>query len=80
MICVACKQDTAIKVIYAGLPLHFCTDEECAALDSALWGLWSWLMLAVVWFIPFDGYFFGYEGSYTIALYNWFKHTGEQEE
>lgn len=66
MICIGCKKDTAGKVIYAGMPVKFCFDEECAVL----WGFWSYPMLL----LPFDGWFFAYEGNYFIALYHWLRH------
>lgn len=50
------------KVLYAGLPMRLCRNEEC----RCGWGLGSWLT-----FIFFNGYFFVYQGSYWKALWRW---------
>lgn len=60
------------KIIYAGVPLKFCVDEEC----SCIWGIWWWWMNVV----PFNGWLWFYEGSYWVALWHWLWHVEEREE
>ncbi len=52
------------KVLYMGLPMKFCLDPEC----SCLWGFWSDLLME---HLPFNGWFFFYEGNYVSALWHW---------
>jgi len=51
------------KVLYMGIPAQFCVDQEC----STLWGFWSFLITLV----PFNGWFFCYNGNYFCALWHW---------
>ncbi|HDH51247.1 MAG TPA: hypothetical protein ENH31_00485 [Nitrospirae bacterium] len=51
------------KALYAGIPIKLCTNEEC----STVWGFWSFLITL----LPFNGWFFAYEGNYFIALWDW---------
>lgn len=60
--CPLCGSDP-VKVIYYGLPMLLCTEDFC----SCLYGFWSF----VAEFLPFNGYFYTYEGSYIKALYRW---------
>ena len=61
-VCPLCHSG-AIKVIYYGLPFNLCENEEC----SCLWGFWYFL----VGYLPFNGYMFGYSGSYWSAFWCW---------
>ena len=64
MKCPICK-DNSYKVIYYGLPVHFCKNKEC----NCMFGFWFY----ITDFLPFNGFLFIYEGSYLIALYRWLK-------
>lgn len=72
MICINCQRDTADKAIYAGLPVRMCFADDC----NTLWGFWSELML----YLPFNGWFYRYEGSYLVALYHWLRYADCEEE
>lgn len=61
-----------IKVIYAGIPARLCVDETC----NCLWGFWSTL---ITW-LPFNGFFFIYEGSYLKGLWRWLFQKDEGDE
>jgi|GEM_PF-3495887 len=69
--CPACGAK-GIKVIYAAIPAKFCTNMEC----NTLWGRFSFLITL----LPFNGWFFVYEGNYFRALFSWLfgknKETG----
>ena len=60
--CPNCGQES-MKVIYYGLPMKFCSDEEC----NTMFGFWSFICPL----LPFNGWLFVYEGSYIYALYLW---------
>lgn len=60
------------KVIYAGIPARLCTDETC----SCLWGFWSFL---ITW-LPFNGIFFVYEGSYLKGLWQWLFRKDDRDD
>ena len=63
--CPACGKKSK-KVLYAGIPMYLCSDsEEC----SAVFGLGSFILL----FIPFNGSFLTYTGSYWKALRKFIK-------
>jgi|TARA_Y100000310_G_C20691033_1_gene822208 hypothetical protein len=62
MKCPGCDNESN-KAIYMGFPLRLCTNEDCLTL----FGFWSWIMDIV----PFNGWFYIYEGNYFIALYYW---------
>ncbi len=64
LVCPKCGRES-LKVIYAGIPARLCTDEAC----SCLWGFWSFL---ITW-LPFNGFFFVYEGSYLKGLWAWLR-------
>lgn len=72
MNCPTCKS-TSVKVIYMGIPVRLCWDEDCATV----FGFWAWLMDL----IPFNGYFMKYDGSYPAALWHWLTNwpAGEGE-
>ena len=63
MNCPACG-DTQTKVIYGGLPMRLCDNEQCNRLD----GIFSF----VAGMTPFNGAFLPYERSYWLALIRWF--------
>lgn len=68
MTCPSCNS-TAIRVIYLGAPMNFCTDADCATL----WGVWSWLPVLFP-ITPEGGWvFFAYEGGYLPALWRWLR-------
>jgi len=54
-----------IKVIYFGLPVKLCEDEEC----SCMFGFWS----HIAQYLPYNGWLMQYDGNYWIALYHWLK-------
>lgn len=54
-----------LQVLFCGLPLYLCPDEDC----SRLWGGWCWLASR----LPFNGIFVVYTGSYWPALWRWLK-------
>ena len=54
-----------MKVIYMGIPVRLCSNEMC----STVFGPWAWLMNLV----PFNGWFFLYNGPYLKALWQWFR-------
>ena len=60
--CPSCKAD-GDKVIYMGIPVKLCMNENC----NTVWGFWSFIM---TW-IPFNGYFTVYEGNYFVELFYW---------
>lgn len=60
--CPLCKSGP-IKVIYYGLPVLLCENENC----SCMFGFWSY----VTDMFPFTGVMMGYEGSYWPALWHW---------
>lgn len=62
--CPACGCET-VKVIYMGLPARLCCDEACSILFGFLSG--------VLALLPFNGWFFVYEGSYIKGLIDWFR-------
>lgn len=51
------------KVIYLGLPMRLCSNEEC----NTVCGFWTFVLD-----FYFDGYFYYYEGNYLRALWDWF--------
>ena len=59
------------RVIYLGLPMSLCADEECAHL----WGFWSWVPRIDLFF---NGAFMAYLNSYPTALWHWLR-GGETE-
>ena len=61
MACPSCQKE-AQNVIYLGLPMHLCSDDNCATL----WGFWS--IVPTFWF---NGVFMAYTGSYIVALWRW---------
>jgi hypothetical protein len=62
MKCKFCKTKM-VKVIYMGLPMFLCTNENCNCID----GLWAFILDL----IPFNGKMMVYKGSYWGALLNW---------
>ncbi len=64
MICPSCKSK-GTKALYAGIPVKICTNDigEC----YLVWGFFSPLLTI----IPFNGWFFTYEGNYFAALWEW---------
>ena len=52
-----------IKVIYYGLPCNLCENEQC----NCLFGFWDF----ITDYLPFNGVFYAYKGSYFKALINW---------
>lgn len=66
MTCPRC-QSPAFKVMYSGIPMKLCGNEDC----SCCWGLWSGVM---TW-IPFNGMFIRYgDGvSYGTALWRFLR-------
>ncbi|HEU4408345.1 MAG TPA: hypothetical protein VFS43_23985 [Polyangiaceae bacterium] len=55
----------AMRVLYAGLPARFCSDEAC----NCMWGPGEWAARA----FGFNGVLFPYEGSYLAALWAWLR-------
>ena len=70
--CPLCKGKTD-KVIYYGLPVRFCQDEEC----SCMFGFWD----LIVQYLPYNGVTMYYEGPYLLALWYWLtaNETGGEE-
>lgn len=71
MSCPLCKSD-AHKVIYFGLPMRLCADDNC----NCLFGFWStlanWLPIASEDERGEPAFaFMSYEGSYVAALWAW---------
>ena len=64
-ICPACGKNQ-LKVIYAGFPMKLCENNKC----STLTGFWSFIPTYI---LPFNGWFYVYEGSYIKALWKWLK-------
>jgi len=64
MKCPTCGVESS-KVLYMGIPVRLCNDRNC----NTVFGFWSWLMALV----PFNGFFFVYEGSYLKAMYDWLR-------
>lgn len=62
--CPLC-QNNSFKVIYYGLPVYFCKNENC----NCMFGFWHF----VTDYLPFNGILFVYEGSYLIALCKWLR-------
>lgn len=61
------------KVIYYGLPMRFCFSNTERGRDcNSLYGFWSWIAS----YLPFNGWFMTYQGSYFKALWHWLKGTG----
>lgn len=61
-VCPLCEAES-MKVIYYGFPMHLCMECNC------LFGFWE----IFTRYMPFNGIFFAYEGSYFIALFKWIK-------
>ena len=66
--CPACGSES-VKVLYAGIPARLCVNEEC----RTLWGIFS---IVITW-LPFNGWFFFYEGNYFTALFHWLFGKGK---
>ena len=65
--------DISHKVIYYGLPLRLCKNEEC----NRVWGFWSF----IVDYAPFNGVMMVYKSSYIAALAYWlFGGNNDEEE
>lgn len=66
----------AHRVIYLGLPMWICDDDEC----STLWGFFS---IVAVWFPIANPYgyfaFLSYKCSYPRALWHWLFQPGEDQ-
>ncbi len=60
--CLLCRSPSH-KVIYFGFPMRLCSDIRC----SCLFGFWE----RVTRYLPFNGMFFVYHGSYLPALWLW---------
>lgn len=60
--CPICKKDS-YKVIYYGLPVRFCENEEC----NCMFGFWC----CITDFLPFNGVLFIYKDGYLTALQEW---------
>ncbi|OGC76984.1 hypothetical protein A2619_03480 [candidate division WWE3 bacterium RIFOXYD1_FULL_39_9] len=70
--CPRCNGEV-FKVIYYGLPFSLCKEEDC----SCLFGFFDFIAR----YLPFNGWFYAYEGSYLIALICWLfgMETGKDE-
>jgi hypothetical protein len=74
-LCPICHQES-VKVIYYGLPVHFCPNynkeekEDC----NCMWGFWMLLLQH----LPYNGILFQYTGSYFIALLYWLFGNSEK--
>lgn len=66
--CPACGTQAA-HVIYYGLPMWLCNNELC----STLFGFWAFISEC----LPFNGYFFAFEGGYWGALWVWLTHPSD---
>jgi hypothetical protein len=64
-VCPLCGNDEPFKVIQYGMPMLFCSDENC----NCLYGIFSYIMEYL--HLPFTGWLYRYEGSYIIALYHY---------
>lgn len=65
-LCPLCKNDTNLRVIYAGFPMWLCFSEDCRCVH----GFWTFILLL----LPFNGVFFAYNHekmAYPVALYHW---------
>lgn len=62
MKCEKCGSQMS-KVIYMGFPMRLCESDLCGYRVA---GFWSWV---TEW--HFNGIFWGYEGSYFPALWDW---------
>ena len=62
--CPQCKNEEILKVIYYGLPAKLCANEKCNCLIVGF-------SLAFLYWLPFNGVFMTYEGSYWPALWVW---------
>jgi len=60
--CPKCGEPNVMKVLYVGLPMRLCSNENC----TLGWGLGSYATL-----VFFNGYFIQYTGSYWRALWRW---------
>lgn len=60
--CSLCGKES-YKIIYYGIPAHFCKDEEC----NCMYGFWSFIFNH----LPFTGWMYVYNDSYLKALYCW---------
>lgn len=70
-VCPICNC-SATKAIYYGLPHYLCDNVDC----SCLFGFW----VIITQFLPFNGVFMLYEGSYIPALCSWFTGEGVEDE
>ena len=68
--CPLCGKE-GLKAIYMGLPVNLCEDEQC----SAVWGFCSWLLQ----YVPFNGWFFTYEGPYLFGFWAWLRNNDNAE-
>lgn len=60
--CPLCQSDS-LKVIYYGLPVRFCVNQQCNCMFGFWFNFLGWL--------PFNGILFVYEGWYFPALFGW---------
>lgn len=72
--CPKCRTQVDVeKVMYMGFPMYLCDDPEC---DYCVFGFWSWILE----YVPFNGMFFFYQGSYLSGLWHWlFKNVEDFE-
>lgn len=69
MNCPECGK-SASKFIYAGMPVKMCLWHR----PPLVLGFFGWLLQ----FIPFNGWFMQYEGSYWRAFVAWWRSSQEQ--
>jgi hypothetical protein len=67
--CPECGRE-ATKVIYAGLPTNICSSCDLC------FGGFAWVMK----YLPYNGWFLEYEGSYLPAFWYWLTTNPEDEE
>lgn len=60
------------KVIYFGLPVLICADEEC----SCMFGFWS----RIASWLPYNGWMMTYDGAYLPALWHWLTGAAVEDE
>lgn len=63
--CPRCRQKHGLKAIYYGVKVNLCSSNYC----NCVWGLGARL---TDW-LPFNGVFMVYTGSYWAALWYWLK-------
>lgn len=74
--CIACRDASATKVLYYGLPFCLCMVEDC----STLWSRWWLCDMLYMYVLPYSFDFCLYEGSYWRALFYWLFYNNSIEE